>query len=94
VRYGPRVGVPLLASAAVALVGGFALLNEGLYQGAGRDWYSVGEGEGTPGFLDFLVNALLHLLRVVDVQAADQGRWCHRCAFVRHLGDDEIEALR
>jgi hypothetical protein len=67
VRYGHRVGVPLLAAAAVATVGGFALLNEGLYHSVGRDWYRLGEDEGPPGFADFLVNALLHLLRVVDV---------------------------
>jgi HEAT repeat protein len=66
-RYGHRVGVPLLAAATVAAVGGFALLNEGLYLSVGRDWYRLGEGEGAPGFVDFLVNALLHLLRVVDV---------------------------
>jgi HEAT repeat protein len=67
VRHGSRVGVPLLGSAAVALVGGFALLNYGLYESIGRAWYSVGEGGGTPDFLDFLVNILIHLLRVVDV---------------------------
>jgi HEAT repeat protein len=67
VRYGHRVGIPLLVAAAAAMIGGFALLNEGLYQGAGRGWYQPGEGNDTPGFLDFLVNALLHLLRVVDV---------------------------
>jgi hypothetical protein len=35
-----------------------------------------------------------YLLRVVDVQAAEQGQWCHRGAFVRHLSEDEIQALR
>jgi HEAT repeat protein len=83
VRYGPRVGVALLGSAAVALVGGFALLNQGLYQSVGRAWYSVGEGGGTPDFLDFLVNVLLHLLRVVDVLDLASSHNLVRATYVR-----------
>ncbi len=67
VRYGQRVGVPLLAAAAVAVIGGFALLNLGLYQTVGHNWYRAAADDGTPDFVDFLVNAVLHLLRVVDV---------------------------
>src|SRR5262249_5816269 len=41
VRYGSRVGIPLLAVATLASVSGFAMLNKGLYQTVGRDWYAV-----------------------------------------------------
>ncbi len=30
-RYGKQVGIPLLIAAAIALIGGFAFLNQGLY---------------------------------------------------------------
>jgi HEAT repeat protein len=83
VQYGHRVGVPLLAAASVAMIAGFALLNEGLYESVGRQWYRAGDGEGTPGFIDFLVNALLHLLRVVDVLDLADSRHLVRAAYVR-----------
>ena len=41
-RYGQQVGVPLLIAATVAMIGGFALLNQGLYETIGRDWYAGG----------------------------------------------------
>jgi HEAT repeat protein len=43
IRYGPRVGIPLLLTAAIASVTGFGLLNQGLYDTVGRDWYVVGQ---------------------------------------------------
>lgn len=67
VRHGRRVGVPLLAAAAVAAVGGFALLNLGLYATVGSSWYAVGEDNAAPEFADFLVFALVHLYRLVDM---------------------------
>jgi HEAT repeat protein len=67
VRYGQQVGVPLLAAATVGMIGGFALLNQGLYETIGREWYAVGEEQGGPVYVDFLANALIHLLRIVDV---------------------------
>ena len=42
IQYGHRVGVPLLMAAAVAAIGGFAMLNEGLYHTIGSDWYVLG----------------------------------------------------
>ena len=48
VRYGPRVGIPLLIAATVATVGGFALLNQGLYDTVGRDWYVLRPGKYLP----------------------------------------------
>ena len=66
VRYGPIVGVPLLAGAAVAAVGGFAMFNQGLYHTVGQDWYSLG-AEKPPRFLDFLAYPLVHLFRIVDL---------------------------
>ncbi len=85
VRYGHRVGIPLLASAAVGTVGGFALLNQGLYESVGRDWYRVGEGDGgePAAFVDFLVNALLQLLRVVDVLDLASSRSLLRVTYIR-----------
>jgi HEAT repeat protein len=67
VRHGRRVGVPLLAAAAVAAVGGFALLNLGLYATVGAGWYAVGDDQTLPEFADFLVYALVHLYRLVDM---------------------------
>ena len=66
VQYGPIVGVPLLAGAAVAAVGGFAMLNQGLYHTIGQDWYSLG-AERPPRYLDFLAYPLVHLFRIVDL---------------------------
>jgi HEAT repeat protein len=47
-RYGPRVGVPLLVAATVAAIGGFALLNQGLYDTVGPDWYDLRAGKAGP----------------------------------------------
>src|SRR5688572_12648553 len=46
-RYGHRVDVALLAGAAAAVVGGFALLNQGLYETVGRGWYRVDNRKST-----------------------------------------------
>jgi HEAT repeat protein len=73
VRYGPRVGLPLLIAASVAAIGGFALLNQGLYDTAGTGWYELRPDKWTPAageapvYSDFLVYTLLHLLRIVDI---------------------------
>lgn len=67
VRYGPQVGVPLLASATIGMIGGFALLNQGLYETIGTNWYAVGEAREDPTYIDFLAYTLIHLLRIVDV---------------------------
>ena len=66
IRYGPVVGVPLLAGAAAAAIGGFAMLNQGLYHTIGQNWYSLGAEEG-PTYLDFLAYPLVHLFRIVDL---------------------------
>ena len=42
-RYGKQVRIPLLISATVALIGGFALFNQGLYETIGREWYKVAD---------------------------------------------------
>jgi HEAT repeat protein len=67
VRYGPRVGIPLLASASAATVVGFAMLNQGLYETFGRSWYRLGAGQVDVDYADFLVYTLLHLFGVVDL---------------------------
>lgn len=64
--YGRQVGVPLLIAASVAMLGGFALLNQGLYNTVGRSWYSLG-ADRAPRFLDFLAYPLDHMLRIVDL---------------------------
>jgi len=65
-RYGPQVGVPLLASSAVGMVGGFALLNLALYNLAGERWYVL-PAEGDATYLDFVASALVNLLSVVNL---------------------------
>src|SRR5205809_41659 len=47
-RYGPRVGVPLLVAATAGVIGGFALLNQGLYETVGRGWFRLGKDVAEP----------------------------------------------
>src|SRR5262249_28167999 len=83
VRYGPRVGLPLLIFASVAIIGGFALLNKGLYDTVGPTWYDLRSGyyprprpepaappqaaKAPPVYTDFLAYALTNLLQVADL---------------------------
>ena len=64
-RYGHQVGVPLLASSAVGMVGGFALLNFALFQLLGPAWYTPPAANVT--YPDFVASALVHLMSVVDL---------------------------
>ncbi len=64
-RYGHRVSVPLLGAAAVGMIGGFALLNFGLFRLLGTDWYTPPAADAT--YLDFVASALVHLMSVVDL---------------------------
>jgi HEAT repeat protein len=82
-RYGPQVRAPLLAAATAAAVGGFALLNQGLYETVGSAWYKVGGGEGEPVYVDFLANTLIHLLRIVDVLNLANSHHLLRTAYVQ-----------
>src|SRR5581483_5538644 len=66
-RHGPQVRVPLLLSATGALVAGFALLNQGLFETVGRGWYHLEGGRGDPIYADFLVYALTNLVGIIDV---------------------------
>ncbi|MCE9567540.1 MAG: HEAT repeat domain-containing protein, partial [Planctomycetes bacterium] len=76
-RYGHRVGLPLLGVAAATVIGGFALLNQGLYESFGRGWYGIAE-DGHPAFIDFLTYALINLLSLVDIlNLADSHRLVH-----------------
>lgn len=67
VRHGQQLSVLMLAAATVGMIGGFALLNQGLYETIGRTWYAVSDDHEHAGFVDFLANTLIHLLRIVDV---------------------------
>ena len=82
VRYGEQVRVPLLAAATAGMIGGFALLNLGLYETVGRQWYAVGGGQGEPAYVDFLANALINLLSIVDVLNVAQSSRFLRVAYV------------
>jgi HEAT repeat protein len=82
-QYGEQVRVPLLIAATVALVVGFALLNQGLYETSGQEWYKVEGEQGGPGYVDFLAYALIHLLRIVDVLDVVQANHFLRAAYVR-----------
>jgi HEAT repeat protein len=66
-KYGQQVRVPLLIAATVAMVGGFALLNQGLYETIGQGWFRVEGEHGGPSYADFLAYALINLLNIVDV---------------------------
>ena len=65
-KHGQQVHIPLLVAAAAGMIGGFALLNQGLYETIGKDWFRV-EGGQEPVYADFLAYALIHLLGIVDV---------------------------
>jgi HEAT repeat protein len=66
-EYGPQVRLPLLAVATISVIFGFALLNQGLYESIGRNWYRVGDHNGAPSFVDFLAYGLINLFGIVDV---------------------------
>ena len=83
IRYGTRVGAPLLAAAAVAAVGGFALLNLGLYGAGGGGWYAVEAEDAAPGFVDFLAYTLVNLYRIVDLLDLAGSYDLPRFSFVR-----------
>jgi HEAT repeat protein len=80
-RYGEQVGVMFLVAATAATAGGFALLNQGLYESVGTDWYRVDE-RGV-GAVDFLAYAMLNLLRVVDVLDLARSKHLLDLAYVR-----------
>jgi HEAT repeat protein len=81
-RYGHRVRVPLLIAATVAVIGGFALLNQGLYETIGRDWYTVENESQGPVYVDFLAYALVNLLHIVDVLNLAKSLHFLRAAYV------------
>src|SRR5579884_2575563 len=81
-RYGHQVRVPLLLAAAVAMLTGFALLNQGLYETVGKGWYQTGPEKEGPSYVDFLANALIHLLGVVDVLKLARSKHFLSVAFV------------
>ena len=64
-RYGQQVGVPLLASAAVGMVGGFALLNFALFNRFGAAWYTPPGADAV--YLDFIASAVVNLLSLTSV---------------------------
>jgi len=66
-RYGKQVGIPLLIAAAIALIGGFAFLNQGLYETIGKHWYQIADERRRPIFADFLAYALTKILGLIDV---------------------------
>jgi len=84
VRYGQQVSLPMLISASIGVICGFALLNFGLYQSIGRTWYAVGAGQPPATFVDFLASALINLLRVVDVLDFANSTHILGMTYVRH----------
>lgn len=83
ILYGDRVGVPLLAAAAVAVIGGFALLNQGLYETFGSSWYALGSETKSPSYVDFLAYSLINLYRVVDLLDVANSSELFRLTYVR-----------
>ena len=66
-HYGKQVRIPLLIAATVAMIGGFALLNQGLYETVGRGWYKVAEESRQPNYADFLAFSIMRVLGLMDV---------------------------
>jgi HEAT repeat protein len=66
-RYGRQVRIPLLISATIAAIGGFALLNQGLYETVGEHWYVVEDAPRRPIYADFLAFAITRVLNLVDI---------------------------
>ncbi|MDR3618722.1 MAG: HEAT repeat domain-containing protein, partial [Paludisphaera borealis] len=66
-QYGKQVGIPLLISAAAGAIGGFALLNQGLYETVGGNWYEVAEKPREPIYVDFLAFSITRVLNLMDV---------------------------
>ncbi|MBY0230510.1 MAG: HEAT repeat domain-containing protein, partial [Gemmataceae bacterium] len=65
IRHGHRAPWPMLAAAALAFVGGFALLNKALWLGPGRAWYDL---QGLPGSVaDFAAYSVISLYNAVDL---------------------------
>jgi HEAT repeat protein len=82
-RHGQQVRVPLLVAATIALLGGFAMLNQGLYETIGKDWFSVEGSQNGPIYADFLANAFINLLGIVDVLNLAQSQHILHSAHVR-----------
>jgi HEAT repeat protein len=66
-RYGKQVRVPLLLCATLAAIGGFAMLNQGLYETVGSSWYVVEEAPRQPVYADFLAFSITRVLNLVDI---------------------------
>ena len=66
-HYGKQVRIPLLIAATVAMIGGFALLNQGLYETVGRGWYKVAEESRQPNYADFLAFSIMRVLGLMDI---------------------------
>ncbi len=66
-RYGKQVRIPLLVAATVAVIGGFALFNQGLHETVGRGWYQATNRPRGPNYADFLAYSLTKVLGIVDV---------------------------
>jgi len=78
---GDKVGMPLLAAAAVGVIAGFAMLNLGLSRTVGAGWYRLTEGQA--GFADFFAYALINLYNMVDLLDLANGQHLVRTAHVK-----------
>jgi HEAT repeat protein len=97
-RHGHMLGVPMLIAASLASISGFALLNQGLYESVGRDWYRLGRyssrlpadlvepdpevDKEAPGYSDFLAFTLINLTYSVDVLDLANSSEIQRVAYV------------
>jgi HEAT repeat protein len=82
-RYGHRLNVMLLVSAAVAAIGGFALLNLGLYETIGGNWYALQDEDRSADYADFLAYAVIHIYSIVDVLNLARARHLIDISYVR-----------
>jgi HEAT repeat protein len=93
VGYGQRVGTPLLIVATLAVISGFAMFNQGLFQTVARHWWRSATVDNAddafdivpPTYLDFLAYSLINVFRIVDlVDLAGTYNYVH-ISYVRQL---------
>jgi HEAT repeat protein len=82
-RYGKQVRIPLLIAATVALIGGFALFNQGLHATIGHSWYQVADEKRAPIYVDFLAYSITKILGLVDVLDLAKSHHILGASFIR-----------
>ena len=72
-----------MIAAAIALIGGFAFLNQGLYESFGQHWYALADQNRQPIYADFLAFSLTKILGLIDVLDLAKSHHILGAAFIR-----------